>query len=73
MCPAPIDTRMMKALEEGVAPADPAKARISIAARIPMGRYGQPAEVAALVAYLMSDDASFLTGGAYTVDGGSMA
>jgi NAD(P)-dependent dehydrogenase (short-subunit alcohol dehydrogenase family) len=64
---------MMKALEEGVDPTDPAKARISIAARIPMGRYGQPAEVAALVAYLMSDDASFLTGGAYTVDGGSMA
>jgi 3alpha(or 20beta)-hydroxysteroid dehydrogenase len=73
VCPAPIDTRMMKALEEGVAPADPAKARLSITARIPMGRYGQPAEVAALVAYLMSDDASFLTGGAYTVDGGSMA
>jgi NAD(P)-dependent dehydrogenase (short-subunit alcohol dehydrogenase family) len=73
VCPAPIDTRMMKALEEGVDPTDPAKARISIAARIPMGRYGQPAEVAALVAYLMSDDASFLTGGAYTVDGGSMA
>ena len=73
VCPSPIDTRMMKALEEGVDPNDPAKARISMAARIPMGRYGHPAEVAALVAYLMSDDASFLTEGAYTVDGGSMA
>jgi NAD(P)-dependent dehydrogenase (short-subunit alcohol dehydrogenase family) len=35
-------------------------------------RFGQPAEVAALIAYLPSDDASFLTGGVYTADGGSV-
>lgn len=73
VCPAPIETRMMRSLEEGISPSDLGKAHATISARIPMGRYGQPAEVAALVAFLMSSDASYLTGSAYTVDGGSMA
>ena len=39
----------------------------------PLGRIGQPEEVAALVTYLCSSDASFITGGIYPVDGGSRA
>jgi len=42
-------------------------------ARIPLGRAGQPAEVAAMVSFLASDDAAFCTGGVFPVDGGSMA
>lgn len=39
-------------------------------ARIPMKRFGQPAEIAKLVAFLASDDASFITGSEYNIDGG---
>ena len=39
-------------------------------AKIPMGRVGQPEEVAALVAWLASDECSFSTGHAYDISGG---
>jgi glucose 1-dehydrogenase len=38
--------------------------------QIPLGRLGTPEDVAALVAYLASDDASYVTGATYYVDGG---
>ena len=41
-----------------------------ILARIPMGRYGTPEDVAGLVLYLCSDDAAYVTGQAFVVDGG---
>lgn len=68
--PAPIETRMMRSLETGLAPADPDAARAAIAQRIPMQRYGAPQEVADLMLFLASDDSRYCTGGTYTVDGG---
>ena len=73
VCPSPIDTAMVQALETGASPANPAAFHERMAATIPLRRYGQPEEVAALVAFLCSADAGYITGGIYTVDGGSMA
>lgn len=73
VCPAPIETAMARELEHGFNAKDPTAAHNAFAARIPMRRFGEPGEVAGLVTFLLSADASYLNGGIYTVDGGSMA
>lgn len=68
--PAPIETRMMRSLEEGFMPGQPETLKQAMATQIPLGRYGEPAEVAAVIAFLLSDDAHYVNGSLYTVDGG---
>jgi 3alpha(or 20beta)-hydroxysteroid dehydrogenase len=52
---------------------DPAAFKSRTASEIPLARYGQTDEVAAVVAFLASDASSFCTGAEYVVDGGSLA
>jgi NAD(P)-dependent dehydrogenase (short-subunit alcohol dehydrogenase family) len=71
--PSPIETRMMRSLEDSFAPGQSAEAKKGFEAIIPLARYGTPEEVADLVCFLASDESRFCTGGVYSVDGGMSA
>lgn len=71
--PAPIETRMMRSLEEGFAPGAATQAKQDISARVPLRRYGSPQEVAQIMLFLASDESRYCTGGVYMVDGGMSA
>ncbi|MGS2614660.1 3-oxoacyl-ACP reductase [Micromonospora sp. LZ34] len=65
LCPGPVATPLLRELFA----ADPERAARRLV-HVPMGRFGEPAEIAAAVAFLASDDASFMTAAQFVVDGG---
>ena len=71
--PSPVETRMMRSIEEGLMPGGAEEAKGMMASNIPLGRYGEPEDVAKLMLFLASDDSSFITGSVYAIDGGSTA
>ncbi|MGK0220838.1 MAG: NAD(P)-dependent dehydrogenase (short-subunit alcohol dehydrogenase family), partial [Limisphaerales bacterium] len=71
--PSPVETRMMRSLEEGLSPGAADEAKAAIVASIPAGRYGEPEDIAKVMLFLASDDSEFVTGSVYMVDGGSTA
>ncbi len=68
--PAPIDSQMMRSIEEELNREQPEKIKEKITARIPLGRYGEMNEVAGLILFLAGEDSKFITGGQYRIDGG---
>jgi NAD(P)-dependent dehydrogenase (short-subunit alcohol dehydrogenase family) len=65
LCPGPIATPLLMELFAK----DPERAARRLV-HVPMGRFGTPEEIAAAVAFLASDDASFITASTFIVDGG---
>jgi len=69
--PSFADTPMVEQIAAGAR--DPEKARDAMAGQVPLGRFVEPQEIAAMVAYLASDEAEFVTGAEFVIDGGMTA
>ena len=73
VCPGLIDSRMLSAILQGRNGGNAPVPTEKIVERIPARRLGLASEVASVVAFLASDEASYVSGSAYTVDGGRTA
>ena len=71
--PSPVETRMMRSIEQGLAPGAAEDAKQQLLASIPVGRYAESTDVARVMLFLASDDSEFVTGSVYKVDGGFTA
>ena len=67
VCPGQVDTRMMSRVSQD------AVARSRLELRIPVGRFARPSEVADVIVWLLSAEASYVNGAVLTVDGGETA
>jgi NAD(P)-dependent dehydrogenase (short-subunit alcohol dehydrogenase family) len=79
VCPGPIDTPMLRVFvarpDQQQAPGEEDKEALIVrrSTQVPMGRTGKPEEIANAALFLLSDEASFITGAALPVDGGVTA
>ncbi|HEX7291319.1 MAG TPA: SDR family oxidoreductase [Conexibacter sp.] len=73
VCPGLTDTAMVRRTEQAAGSEDLSAGRAALEQRVPAGRYAHPHEIAACVAWLLSDEASYVTGATLAIDGGITA
>jgi dihydroanticapsin dehydrogenase len=73
VCPGPIDTPHIERQVASLTDEGKNKVYQDIASLVPMGRLGKASEIASVILFLASDDASFVTGATYVADGGYTA
>lgn len=71
--PGPVNNRMMRSIESKAAPDNAEVVKKGFEEKIPLHRYGENEEIAALMAFLASEDASYCTGAPFVIDGGYTA
>jgi 2-keto-3-deoxy-L-fuconate dehydrogenase len=70
ICPGTVETPFVEGYLEKFHKDNKDEVRAELRARQPIGRLGQPEEIASMVRYLASDEASFITGSLFNIDGG---
>ena len=70
ICPGYVDTRLVREWVERQPDPDIVE---QVLAQLPLGRFGRPDEIAGLIAFLCSDDATYITGATFSIDGGLSA
>jgi 2-keto-3-deoxy-L-fuconate dehydrogenase len=70
ICPGTVETPFVEGYLEKFHKENKEEIRTELRARQPIGRLGQPEEVASMVRYLASDEAAFITGSIFSIDGG---
>ncbi|MGP8252901.1 MAG: SDR family NAD(P)-dependent oxidoreductase [Terracidiphilus sp.] len=70
ICPGTVETPFVEGYLEKFHKQNKDEIRAELRARQPMGRLGQPKEIASMVRYLASDEAAFITGSLFAIDGG---
>ncbi|MGA2167431.1 MAG: SDR family oxidoreductase [Terracidiphilus sp.] len=70
ICPGTVETPFVEGYLEKFHKHNKEEVRAELRARQPIGRLGQPEEVASMVRYLASEEAAFITGSLFTIDGG---
>lgn len=73
VAPGMTSTPMVEDYAQAIDPADPGRVTDALIAGNPSGRYGTPDEVASVIAFLLSDDASYVNGVVVPIDGGQSA
>lgn len=68
--PAPVYSRMIRSIEEGISPDGADDVRTAMEAQIPLGKYAEPNDIARAMLYMASDDSEYVTGSVHMVDGG---
>jgi NAD(P)-dependent dehydrogenase (short-subunit alcohol dehydrogenase family) len=68
--PGPVDTQMMRGIEQQLSPDRPEAAQGGFEEQIPFGRYARATEIAELALFLGSDASKYITGNTHVIDGG---
>jgi 2-keto-3-deoxy-L-fuconate dehydrogenase len=70
ICPGTVETPFVEGYLDKFHAHNKEETRAELRARQPIGRLGQPQEIASMVRYLASDEAAFISGSLFTIDGG---